>query len=95
MPGAAEHCRRTVLFAGQVQGVGFRYTVERIARRFRVTGYVRNLRDGRVEVVAEGTSDEIGRFVAQIEETMAGCVHDRQIEDSPATGDFGDFSIRF
>ena len=95
MPGGAEHCRRTVLFAGHVQGVGFRYTVERIARRFRVTGYVRNLRDGRVEVVAEGTSDEIGRFIAQIEETMAGYVHDRQIEDSPATGDFGDFSIRF
>lgn len=95
MPGAGEHCRRTVLFAGHVQGVGFRYAVERIARRFRVSGYVRNLRDGRVEVVAEGMFDEIGRFVAQIEETMAGYVHDRQIEDSPATGDFDDFSIRF
>ena len=70
MPGAGEHCRRTVLFAGHVQGVGFRYTVERIARRFRVTGYVRNLRDGRVEVVAEGASEELGRFVAQIEEAI-------------------------
>ena len=95
MPGAAEHRRRTVLFAGHVQGVGFRYTVQRIARRFRVTGYVRNLRDGRVEVVAEGASEELGRFVAQIEEAMAGCVHDRQIEDAPATGDFGEFDIRF
>jgi acylphosphatase len=95
MTGAAEHGRRTVLFSGHVQGVGFRFTVERIARQFRVGGYVRNLRDGRVEVIAEGAPDEIGRFVAQIEETMAGYVHDRQIQDSPATGDFGDFSIRF
>lgn len=95
MPGGAEHCRRTAIFAGHVQGVGFRYTVERIARRLRVTGYVRNLRDGRVEVVAEGPFDEIGRFIDQIEDTMAGHVHDRQVENSPATGEFGDFSIRF
>ena len=44
--------RMQIFFSGTVQGVGFRFTAERLARRFPVTGFVRNLEDGRVEVVA-------------------------------------------
>ena len=54
--------RREVYFSGRVQGVGFRYTVRMVASRFAVTGFVKNLPDGRVQLVAEGlTNHEIGR----------------------------------
>jgi acylphosphatase len=93
MTGAGEHRRRTVRFAGTVQGVGFRFATERIARRFAVTGYVRNLSDGRVETAAEGAPAEIDRFLEAIDEAMAGYIRDRQVEDSPATGEFNGFRI--
>ena len=51
--------RRTSHFSGHVQGVGFRYTVADVAEDFDVRGYVRNLPDGRVELVAEGDEAEI------------------------------------
>jgi acylphosphatase len=50
------------LYAGHVQGVGFRYTVRHLAGGFQVSGFVRNLADGRVEVVAEGTPAELTGF---------------------------------
>ncbi|HSW45712.1 MAG TPA: acylphosphatase [Phycisphaerae bacterium] len=95
MPEEPQHCQRTVLFSGRVQGVGFRYTTERIARGFQVTGHVRNLPDGRVEVVAEGASREVVRFLQAIEQEMAGYIRDRQVSESPATMGFRSFSIRF
>ena len=95
MAGTDEPVRWTVLFSGMVQGVGFRYTARSVARQFAVTGYVRNLPDGGVELVAEGRSAELGRFVSAVQEAMAGCVRDRQQVSSPSTGEFDGFSIRF
>ncbi len=86
--------RWTVLYSGAVQGVGFRYTTLHVARRFDVTGYVRNLADGRVELVAEGGPAEIPRFLEAVEDAMAGCVRDRQVARTEGTGEFRDFSIR-
>ncbi len=68
----------TVFFSGRVQGVGFRYTTMQIAREFEVTGQVRNLLDGRVELEVEGQPAEIDALVAMIEERMHG--HVRKIE---------------
>lgn len=87
--------RRTVIYAGTVQGVGFRYTTERVARRFSVSGYVQNLPDGRVEVVVEGGSGELDRFLTALEDAMSGYVRDRQVVESPGTGEFAGFTIRF
>jgi acylphosphatase len=53
---------RKYLISGQVQGVGYRFFAQRVAARHQVTGYVRNLADGRVEVVAEGTLDNVEGF---------------------------------
>jgi len=48
---------------GRVQGVGFRYSAMREAERLRINGWVRNSRDGNVEVWAEGSSDRLGHFL--------------------------------
>jgi acylphosphatase len=54
--------RVRVYYSGRVQGVGFRYTVKSLVNGFDVTGTVRNLPDGRVELVAEGTKEELEMF---------------------------------
>lgn len=85
--------RRTTQFSGRVQGVGFRYATRNLAARFRVTGFVRNLPDGRVQLVAEGPEIELDRFEAAIENAMKGHITDTQSSDQPALGEFADFSI--
>jgi acylphosphatase len=55
-----------VFFEGNVQGVGFRYTIRHIAKGFDVTGWVRNLRDGRVEMQVDGADDEVRAFLDAI-----------------------------
>jgi acylphosphatase len=58
--------RVTVFYSGRVQGVGFRATVRYIARGYDVTGMVRNLPDGRVELIAEGAKAELTAFLEGI-----------------------------
>jgi len=55
-----------VFYEGNVQGVGFRYSVRQIAKGFDVTGSVRNLRDGRVELLVAGEEEEVRAFVEAI-----------------------------
>ena len=55
-----------VLYEGNVQGVGFRWSVRNVAKGFDVTGFVRNLRDGRVELQAAGAEDELRAFLEAI-----------------------------
>jgi acylphosphatase len=70
----------TVLFAGQVQGVGFRYTAKTVATGFDITGTIRNLPDGRVELVAEGSRAELDAFRAALHAAgLAGFIRDEQV----------------
>ena len=55
-----------VFFAGNVQGVGFRYTVKQLAKGFDVTGWVKNLGDGRVQLQASGEPSELAAFIESI-----------------------------
>ncbi|MEE9295534.1 MAG: acylphosphatase [Phycisphaerae bacterium] len=87
--------RRTVVFSGAVQGVFFRATTRDTARRFAVTGYVRNLPDGRVELVAEGESVEIDSFVAAVEEAMVGFIDSTESSEFDTRGEFKGFAIRY
>lgn len=89
----AEFIRRRVYFSGRVQGVGFRFTASRIAERFSVVGWVRNLPDGRVEMVAEGAEAELARFIAAVQGAMKASIQDVQSESEPATGEFQGFTI--
>jgi len=84
-----------VLFSGRVQGVGFRFTTARLAERFAVSGTVRNLSDGRVEVIAEGERAELERFLGAIRARMGGHIHDEEATWLPASGGYRGFRIAF
>jgi acylphosphatase len=86
--------RREVHYSGHVQGVGFRYTTHAIARQFDVVGFVRNLPDGRVHLVAEGDAGELGRFLDAIAERMAGHIREAKVDAGPASHAFSSFEIR-
>ena len=87
--------RREVFYSGRVQGVGFRYTVRMVANGFPVSGFVKNLPDGRVQLVCEGPAEEIERFLRAIDSQMGRYVTDLQQQSGPATGGFDGFDIRF
>ena len=87
--------RAVVVFTGQVQGVGFRYTTLHVASEFKVTGYVRNQRDGSVELVAEGERLEVAAFLEAVAERMRHTLRDSHVTWAPATGEFADFGVRF
>lgn len=86
--------RMRVLYSGHVQGVGFRYTTCQVARGFEVTGTVRNLPDGRVELVAEGTREELEAFRRAIRDSGLGrFIRDEAVSWSEAVGDMKGFRI--
>jgi len=87
--------RKRVYYSGTVQGVGFRYTARNVARGHRVTGFVKNLRDGRVEVVVEGEAGEVQGFLDGVAEAMRGDVGGAEASDEPATGEFAGFGVSF
>jgi acylphosphatase len=84
-----------VFFEGRVQGVGFRWSVKHIAKGFDVTGWVRNLPDGRVELQASGEESEVRAFIEAIGESdLRACIR-KQTEHSLATAPAGrGFEIR-
>jgi acylphosphatase len=86
--------RRTVHYAGRVQGVGFRYMTTSIAQRFAVKGFVQNLSDGRVRLVAEGTVSELNAFLSAIDDAMSLNIRERQVDTTAASGQFTSFSTR-
>ena len=86
--------RREILYSGMVQGVGFRWTTLRALDGLALTGYVRNLRDGRVELVLEGEPGVIDEGLGQVRQALARYIQDETRAGSLATGEFSDLSIR-
>jgi acylphosphatase len=87
--------RAHAYYEGRVQGVGFRFTVVGAARPYEVTGFVRNLRDGRVELVAEGEEKEVQAFLGDVSTSMAGYIRGEDVSWHDHVGEFEDFSVRF
>lgn len=80
---------------GHVQGVGFRYFVRESAARLPLTGWVRNLRDGRVELVAEGKREDLERFLSTVRVGPRGSqVTDVRVEWGIASGEFDSFAVQ-
>ena len=86
--------RRTIHFAGHVQGVGFRYTTANIAQGFDVQGFVQNLPDGRVLLVAEATKAELERFLTGVRDRLGAHIRQELTDVSAVNGEFTDFRIR-
>lgn len=86
--------RRTCYFTGRVQGVGFRYTVKNVAQQYHVQGFVKNLPDGRVELVMEGPDPDMDRLVHDVSQRMEGYIQRVDSVEDPATGEFQHFCIR-
>jgi len=84
-----------VVFKGRVQGVGFRFTVERIARDLGVGGWAKNLYNGDVEVIAEGQEEILQEFINKIRDYFSRYIRDEQIDWSQARGNLKGFQIKF
>jgi acylphosphatase len=78
-----------------VQGVGFRFTMERVALNLGVVGWIKNLSDGNVEVVAEADEDTIKNFLSIVRGYFMKYITNEEINTKEATGNFKDFQVRF
>lgn len=84
-----------IIYSGWVQGVGFRFTAERIASSLGLCGWIKNLRDGRVETVCEGNESAIKDFMERIDSTFKAYIHDKRVEWSDGIGEYTGFDITF
>ncbi|MCX5679559.1 MAG: acylphosphatase [Candidatus Omnitrophica bacterium] len=87
--------RLHIYYTGSVQGVGFRFTVERTANSLGLFGWVKNLGDGRVEAVVEGEEPALESFRQKILDIFDGYIRQVKSGLGEATGEFGSFDIRF
>jgi acylphosphatase len=89
----AEVTHELVFFSGHVQGVGFRYATFQVAKEFEVTGFVKNLLDGRVQLEVEGEPAEIDALVTAVQEKMHGFVRKTDRVRGRRTPQFNGFRI--
>jgi acylphosphatase len=90
----ADRQQREVYYSGRVQGIGFRYTARSLATGGGVTGFVRNLPDGRVHLVVEGEKAEVEKFLDAIRAEMGYYIDKVDAMERPASGRFQIFEIR-
>ena len=83
-----------LFYSGTVQGIGFRYTVERFASGLKLTGWVRNLPDGRVEILVEGHKEDIEKLTQQVDARFAGYIKEKKFSFILPEGKFKDFQIK-
>lgn len=83
----------SVYFTGRVQGVGFRYQTLQVAKGFEVTGFVKNLSDGRVQLEAEGEESEVQAFVADLEDELGSYIRHAEKRGGTQKQKFFNFTI--
>lgn len=84
------HC----FFSGRVQGVGFRFTCEQLARDLELVGWVRNLSDGRVEIIAEGPEEMLKSLLDKLRDAFSRYITDVDAAWLRASGEFREFRVR-
>ncbi|MDD5561174.1 MAG: acylphosphatase [Candidatus Omnitrophica bacterium] len=91
-----------IYYSGRVQGIGFRYTIREIANSLKVCGWVKNLDDGRVEVLAEAEEGALDNFLEQVNQHFSRYIReastDWQMDSLSAgrkDGQFRDFQVTF
>lgn len=93
MSEISDTIRKAAWFSGRVQGVGFRFTSSRIAREFEISGFVKNLPDGRVHLVAEGRPEEVDGFIEEVRNQMESFIRKVERDDSEGPEGLHGFSI--
>ena len=86
-------CKR-LQYSGRVQGVGFRYSAHDLARTFAITGFVRNLPNGNVELVVEGPQEQVDSYLGAVARRMGDRIANFDCQDQLPAG-LKDFQIRF
>ena len=84
-----------VFYAGYVQGVGFRFTTQELAQKLGVAGWVKNIRGGGVELVAEAEESVLKDFLSRIKQYFQQYIQDADISWQDSTGEFINFRIEF
>jgi acylphosphatase len=92
---AMSRIAKHIIFTGTVQGVGFRFTVLRIADRFDLAGWVRNLPDGSVEMLAQGLPEDIDDCIRNIQNSFSGYIRETKVQQIPPEPNCTDFKITF
>ncbi len=90
-----EQIAKHIIFIGRVQGVGFRFTAFNIANRYELTGFVRNVHDGTVEMFVQGPADAVDDCIRDITEEFGGYISETKIEETPLNPKYEDFKITF
>ena len=91
MADVAKH----IIYTGRVQGVGFRFTAQRIAIRYELAGYVKNLGSGQVEMFAQGHPEDVADCLRDISESFAAYIRDTKINEIPTNPRYTQFTITF
>jgi acylphosphatase len=84
---------RQVHYSGDVQGVGFRFTTVKIARGYPVTGWVKNLADGRVQLLVEGSEEAVTKFLDAVRTHWKENIKKEESEEKKPTGMYKDFAV--
>lgn len=93
--GCSMRKRMHILYSGRVQGVGFRFTAENIAIELGIQGWVKNLSDGRVEIMAQGEEEVLKDFSKRLKQFFLRYIQNTDIQWQDATGEFNAFEIKF
>lgn len=89
-----EQIRVHLIVTGRVQGVAYRASTLRVAKQLGLSGWVKNCFNGNVEIMAEGSTDPIAKFIDWVKQGPKYAVVDNvSVEQSPARGEFTHFLI--
>ncbi len=84
-----------ILYSGTVQGVGFRYRTQSIAQSLNIKGWVRNLANGKVEIIAQANKKELDEFIVAVEDCFGDYIRDKQLDFQNAAEILKGFDISF
>ena len=84
-----------VYFVGAVQGVGFRFIARDLADKYRIKGWVMNLSDGRVKLVAQGSQKDLNSFLDGLKEKFKSHIADFKLQKKGPLDDYNSFQIKF